>query len=278
MTPEQLARRCPTANGWPQAGDEGQEPAASATPTTVSPTSAWGRFLATLVTRYSARQPRRPNVDAVIDVARGLQRAQPAVVAPAGARAPTRPTRSRARHGSRRTTSVARMFVDRQGRSRRATAASRCWRARAASDTTDRDRLQDRVLQLHCDAAAARARGASGFVAGAGVRCSRTTTTPTSPTTRAPVRPRPTRRPTRRAPTNRAADTRRRLVGQWAGWPDGNAANPGLWLTEGGVTLAEPGRQLGHRRHRRPARQGGRPACAATGTGCTTAPRGRGSR
>lgn len=38
--------------------------------------------------------------------------------------------------------------------------------------------------------------------------------------------------------TNRAADMRRRLVGQWAGWPNGNAANPGLWLTEGGVTSA----------------------------------------
>ena len=41
--------------------------------------------------------------------------------------------------------------------------------------------------------------------------------------------------PTRQ--TNRAADMRRRLVGRWAGWPVGDAANPQLFLTEGGVTL-----------------------------------------
>jgi hypothetical protein len=37
--------------------------------------------------------------------------------------------------------------------------------------------------------------------------------------------------------TNRAADVRRRLVGRWSGWPNGNAADPHLMLTEGGVTL-----------------------------------------
>jgi hypothetical protein len=37
--------------------------------------------------------------------------------------------------------------------------------------------------------------------------------------------------------TNRAADTRRRLVGRWAGWPAADAANPQILLTEGGVTL-----------------------------------------
>lgn len=37
--------------------------------------------------------------------------------------------------------------------------------------------------------------------------------------------------------TNRATDMRRRLVGRWAGWPNGDAANPSVLLTEGGVTL-----------------------------------------
>jgi hypothetical protein len=37
--------------------------------------------------------------------------------------------------------------------------------------------------------------------------------------------------------TSRAADMRRRLVGRWAGWPDGDAGNPQLLVTEGGVTL-----------------------------------------
>jgi hypothetical protein len=37
---------------------------------------------------------------------------------------------------------------------------------------------------------------------------------------------------------NLAADMRRRLVGRWAGWPAGEAANPQLLLTEGGATLS----------------------------------------
>jgi hypothetical protein len=37
--------------------------------------------------------------------------------------------------------------------------------------------------------------------------------------------------------TNRAGDVRRRLVGRWAGWPAGDAGNPQLLVTEGGVTL-----------------------------------------
>jgi hypothetical protein len=38
---------------------------------------------------------------------------------------------------------------------------------------------------------------------------------------------------------NFAADMRRRLVGNWAGWPAGDSAGPGLLLTEGGVTLSK---------------------------------------
>ncbi len=37
----------------------------------------------------------------------------------------------------------------------------------------------------------------------------------------------------------RAADMRRRLVGRWAGWPSADAANPQVWITEGGVTLSK---------------------------------------
>jgi hypothetical protein len=37
---------------------------------------------------------------------------------------------------------------------------------------------------------------------------------------------------------NLAADMGSRLVGRWAGWPTGAAANPQLLLTEGGATLA----------------------------------------
>ena len=38
--------------------------------------------------------------------------------------------------------------------------------------------------------------------------------------------------------TNSAADMRRRLLaGRWAGWPAGDPADPGIMLTEGGVTI-----------------------------------------
>ncbi|MDX6723691.1 MAG: hypothetical protein QOD73_2095 [Solirubrobacteraceae bacterium] len=38
--------------------------------------------------------------------------------------------------------------------------------------------------------------------------------------------------------TNNAADMRRRLVGNWAGWPAGDASDPWVMITEGGVTMA----------------------------------------
>jgi hypothetical protein len=44
--------------------------------------------------------------------------------------------------------------------------------------------------------------------------------------------------------TSRTADVRRRLVGRWAGWPAGDAGNPQLLVTEGGVTLATIARHL----------------------------------
>ena len=44
--------------------------------------------------------------------------------------------------------------------------------------------------------------------------------------------------------TSRTADVRRRLVGRWAGWPAGDAGNPQLLLTEGGVTLETIARHL----------------------------------
>ncbi len=44
--------------------------------------------------------------------------------------------------------------------------------------------------------------------------------------------------------TSRTADVRRRLVGRWAGWPAGDAGNPQLLVTEGGVTLRTIARHL----------------------------------
>jgi hypothetical protein len=38
--------------------------------------------------------------------------------------------------------------------------------------------------------------------------------------------------------TNRAAAARAKLVGRWRGWPTNDPAKPGVYLTEGGVTLS----------------------------------------
>jgi hypothetical protein len=45
--------------------------------------------------------------------------------------------------------------------------------------------------------------------------------------------------------TQRTAAVRRRLAGRWAGWPDGDAAEPQLLITEGGVTLRTIARRFG---------------------------------
>jgi hypothetical protein len=45
--------------------------------------------------------------------------------------------------------------------------------------------------------------------------------------------------------TKRTADVRRRLVGRWAGWPAGDAGDPQLLITEGGVTLRTIARRFG---------------------------------
>jgi hypothetical protein len=45
--------------------------------------------------------------------------------------------------------------------------------------------------------------------------------------------------------TSRTADVRRRLVGRWSGWPDGDGGEPQVLVTEGGVTLGTIARRLG---------------------------------
>ena len=45
--------------------------------------------------------------------------------------------------------------------------------------------------------------------------------------------------------TDRTADVRRRLARRWAGWPEGDAGEPQLLITESGVTLRTIARRLG---------------------------------
>ena len=74
--------------------------------------------------------------------------------------------------------------------------------------------------------------------------------------------------------TSRTADVRRRLVGRWAGWPAGDAGNPQLLVTEGGVTLRTIARHL---RIADPAAQRAEQGRAAHG-GLRSAQRARGGR
>ena len=78
--------------------------------------------------------------------------------------------------------------------------------------------------------------------------------------------------------TSRTADVRRRLVGRWAGWPAGDAGNPQLLLTEGGVTLAHHRPPPADRRPGGPARQAGRAADRGLRTPQRPAGRRRGAR
>lgn len=45
--------------------------------------------------------------------------------------------------------------------------------------------------------------------------------------------------------TQRTAAVRRRLAGRWAGWPEGDAGEPQLLITEGGVTLRTIAKRFG---------------------------------
>ena len=120
-----------------------------------------------LVDPLQPQQPAaRPNARRGRRLHRGLQRAQLHVVAPAGARAPTRPTRTR-RARSRSATS-SRGCSRRRSRSRRSTAASRCSAARGRRTPPTGAACAPRTTAS--PSACCPRSQAIGFVAGAAVR------------------------------------------------------------------------------------------------------------
>src|SRR3954465_5431417 len=199
-------------------------------PDDVAQASFFGPFLTTLVTRYSRNNARRPNVDAVVDFIEVCNEPnymwwpqQAPSADPANPYATSTITIADV---------VARMFQTAQ----KITAAyggepMLC--GPGTSDTTDGGRLRtayhsftERLLP---------ALQAIAFVPGAKFAWSHHnytdvtydqgagSTFPTAATDTTRL-------------TNRAADTRRRLVGRWAGWPAADAANPQVLLPAGRVT------------------------------------------
>jgi len=230
MTPDQLAATMPDR----KTATDPETKAKSLMlryPDDLSPTSVFGRFLTTLVTRYSRNNPRRPNVDAVVDFIEVCNEPnymwwpqQAPSADPANPYATSTITIGDV---------VARMFATAQQITAQFGGEPMLC-GPGTSDTTDGGRLRtayhsftERLLP---------ALQAIGFVAGPRFAWSHHNYTDvTYDQGVGSTFPGAATDPTRL--TNRAADTRRRLAGRWAGWPAADAANPQVLLTEGGVTL-----------------------------------------
>jgi hypothetical protein len=200
-------------------------------PDDVSEASAFGRFLTTLVSRYSRNNTRRPVPDAVVDF---IELGNEPNYTWWPQQAPsTDPANPYATSTITIADVVARMFVTAQRITARYGGEPMLC-GPGVSDTTDGGRLRtayhsftERLLP---------ALTAVGFVPGPRFAWSHHNYTDvTYDMGPGSTFPGAATDPTRL--TNRAADVRRRLVGRWAGWPAGDAANPQILLTEGGVTL-----------------------------------------
>jgi hypothetical protein len=200
-------------------------------PDDVSETSAFGRFLTTLVTRYSRNNARRPVLDAVVDFIELCN--EPNYTWWPQQAPSTDPANPYATSTITIAGVVARMFATAQRITARYGGEPMLC-GPGLSDTTDGGRLRtayhsftERLLP---------ALAALSFVPGAKFAWSHHNYTDVTYDMGAgSTFPGAATDPTRL--TNRAADTRRRLVGRWAGWPAADAANPQVLLTEGGVTL-----------------------------------------
>jgi hypothetical protein len=215
-------------------------------PDDVSEASVFGRFLTTLVSRYSRNNARRPVPDAVVDF---IELGNEPNYTWWPQQAPsTNPANPYATSTITIADVVARMFLTAQRITARYGGEPMLC-GPGVSDTTDGGRLRtayhsfaERLLP---------ALTAVGFVPGPRFAWSHHNYTDvTYDMGPGSTFPGAATDPTRL--TNRAADVRRRLVGRWRGWPAGDAANPQILLTEGGVTLpniaarwgiADPGAQ-----------------------------------
>jgi hypothetical protein len=198
----------------------------------VSATSDWAAFVGTLVGRYSANSVTRPNPSAIVDV---LEVANEPNLTWWPQQAPSTTGDPYASSGTAITAPalVARMFATAQ----QVTAAyggAPILAGPGNADQSDTNRLKTGYASFAnrlLDALAA-----ASFTAGPSfVFTHHNYTDVTYDEGPGSTSPDAASQPTRQ--TNRAADMRRRLIGHWAGWPAGDANNPQIFLTEGGVTL-----------------------------------------
>ena len=198
-------------------------------PGDLSPTGPWGRFVARLLDRYGRGNLSRPSLDAVVDVLEICN--EPNLQWwPQQDPNPSSPFTSVGANISVHRP-VARMFVTAQqlavGRPNGPVLAGPGCADVTASNrlSTAYDSFANRFLaELKT----------LGFDPGAGFAYSHHNYTDVSYDQGAG-----TTGPDAARTKNFAADMRRRLVGNWAGWPGGDAANPGVLLTEGGVTSSK---------------------------------------
>ena len=229
MTPAQLAATMPDRRTATQSDIQAKS-LLFRYPDDVSPASDWGQFVELLVARYSRTNLARPSLEAAVDVLEianepNLQwwpQMGPSTTADPFGTGPVIADQV-----------VMRMFASAQ------TIVARyggepMLAGPGSADVTDTNRLRTGYASL-----AGRLLSGlpgAGFVPGSRFAWTHhnysDVTFDLGPGSTAPDA---TTDPTRRV--NRAADMRTRLVGTWAGWPSGSADDPGLLITEGGVTL-----------------------------------------
>jgi hypothetical protein len=232
MTPAELAATMPDRRTANQS-DSSAKSVYFRTPDDVSATSDWAAFVGTLVARYSRNSIQRPSPSTIVDV---LEVANEPNLQWWPQQSPSTTGNPYASSGAGGITApavAAQMFASAQ----QVTApygGEPLLAGPGAADQSDTNRLKTGYASFAnrlLDALAAR-----GFVAGPRfLYTHHNYTDVTYDQGAGSTAPDAATDPTRQ--TNRAADMRRRLVGRWAGWPAADAANPQLWLTEGGVTL-----------------------------------------
>ena len=199
-------------------------------PDDVSPGSAWGDFVDRIASRYSAANLARPSLDATVDV---LEIGNEPNLQWWPQQGPSNDPANRFGAGDVVVHDVlARMFATAK------TIVARYGNEPMLGGPASADSVGDTRLRTGYDTLATRllpALAAAGFTAGARFVWTHHNYTDVTfdqgPGSTAPAS-------TGVHTTNFAADMRARLIaGGWAGWPAANPADPGIMLTEGGVTI-----------------------------------------
>jgi hypothetical protein len=230
LTPDELASTMPDRKASAAASDASAKSLLFRYPTDVSPGSAWGGFVDRIASRYSAGNASRPSLDATIDVLEIANEPNLQWWPQQGASAtgdPYGPGPLVVHDVLVRMFATAKTIVARYGNEPMLGGPAT---ADSVGDTrlrTGYGTLSDRLLP---------ALAAAGFSAGSRFAWTHHNYTDVTFDQGAGTTA-PDAGSTPRT-TSFAADMRARLIaGGWAGWPAANPADPGIMLTEGGVTI-----------------------------------------